>query len=151
MRFVTFETNENSIKLWGEKYIDWTKPIRVLEGVIDALFVDNSLALAGASVNKALEYIKAKQKIALGKTDKSKIVICLDNDYKENQQVLDLLKNRIKENYSVLIYDKKFNKKDMNAIITKSKWTIAELNAYIEKRTFTGLRATLELSQQGVK
>lgn len=146
-RFNTFELKENSIKLWGEFRINWSKQVFVLEGAIDAMFVDNAVALAGSSVYDSFEYIKMKQLQELGKNDLSKIVVCYDNDYKDNKEILKQLKKRLQEGYSVVIYDKQFKSKDINNIILDYDWTQEEVNEYLKKRVFFGLKATLELSK----
>lgn len=146
LRYITLEINSNSIKLYGLDDIDWNQPIRILEGPIDAMFVDNSLALAGASISKAFDYISMKQIQETGKANKESVIVCYDNDYKSNKQIKNQLNNRIDEGYSVLIYDKIFTKKDMNAIILQG-WGVEKLNVYITKQTFKGLRAKLELSK----
>src|SRR5574343_378699 len=145
LRFITFEienettSNLNTIKLWGEQFIDWCKPIRILEGVIDAVFVENSLALAGASVNSAIEYIKMKQTQVLGKPNLKNIVFCLDKDYQWNIEIRKLLDKRIDDGYSVLIYDKRFIEKDINDMIVKQNWNEYKINDYITNRTFNVL------------
>lgn len=146
LRYITLEIKPDAIKLWGLDRIDWHKPIRVLEGPIDAMFVDNSLALAGASVTKAFDYITMRQLQETGKIDRSNIVVCFDHDYKSNKQVKDQLLARVDEGYSVLVYDKNFTTKDMNAIVLKG-WSRHSLQEYILSRTFKGLRAKLELSK----
>ena len=146
-RFLTLEINPDSVKLWGEFRINWEEPVYVLEGAIDAMFITNSVAMAGASVNSVFNYIKMKQLQDNGKEDIKNIVVCMDNDYKSNPQILKLLKKRLTEGYSVVIYDKEFKWKDINDAVIKGNWSQEKVNLYIKSRTFNGLRATLELSK----
>lgn len=145
-RFTTFELDENAPKLWGEFRIDWHQPVYVLEGPIDAMFINNGLAMAGASVNSSLTYIKNIQIQHLGYSDAKAICICYDNDYLSNNHILDQVIKRIDEGFSVVLYDKTFRWKDINEAYLLSNWDLETINNYIIKRTFTGLQAKLELS-----
>ncbi len=145
-RFTTFELDSAAPKLWGEFKIDWHKLVYILEGPIDAMFVNNAVALAGASVNSSLTYIKANQKLHLGEVDLTKLCFAYDNDYIYNEQILDLLIKRIDEGYSVLLYDNKFKWKDINDAFSVGKWSIEDINNYIVSRSFQGLKAKLEIS-----
>jgi transcription elongation factor Elf1 len=135
-RFTTFEVNENSLKIYGVDRIDWNKTVRIVEGPIDSLFVDNCLGMAGISQELLISYIK--------KMAKKEIVFCYDNDYRYNKEILNQLKKRIDEGFSVLIYDKRFKWKDMNDAI-KGGWSIERLNQYICERTFKSLWAKIEM------
>lgn len=146
-RFTTLEINPDSVKLWGELRIDWKEPVYVLEGAIDAMFIENSIAMAGASVSSVFSYIKMKQLQETGKENIKNIVVCMDNDYKTNPQILKLLKKRLTEGYSVVIYDKKFKWKDINDAILLGNWSQEKVNTYITSRTFNELRAILEMSK----
>lgn len=145
IRFITFEINESAPKLWGEFRVDWCRPIYVLEGPIDSMFIENSIALAGAAHSSSIEYIISQQKIHCEETDKKNIVICYDNDYRYNHEIMNQLNKRINEGFSVVLYDKKFKFKDINEAI-KSGWSIEEINTYVRERTFHGLSAKLEIS-----
>jgi hypothetical protein len=79
-RFTTFEVNEDSLKIYGLDRIDWNKTVRIVEGPIDSLFVDNCLGMAGISQDLLISYIK--------KRAKKDIVFCYDNDYKYNKEIL---------------------------------------------------------------
>lgn len=147
LRFITFELDKNAPKLWGENRIIWENPIYVLEGPIDAMFINNGLALAGAGVNSSLNYIIKNQELALGHNNLQNICICYDNDYLSNEEILLQLNKRIEGGFSVVLYNKEFQWKDVNDAYMKGNWSIERINKYISERTFTGLKAKLELSQ----
>lgn len=145
-RFTTFELDENAPKLWGEFRVNWHKPVYVLEGPIDAMFIDNGLAMAGASVGSSLNYIKNNQEQSLGYSDPKSICLCYDNDYLSNAAILLQVNKRINEGYSVVLYDKSFKWKDINDAHIIGGWDLGTINKYIVERTFTGLNAKLELA-----
>ena len=53
----TFRTRipEGNPKIWNLFQVDWKKSVFVFEGVFDAIFVENSIALLGADIPKKLE------------------------------------------------------------------------------------------------
>lgn len=139
-RFTTFEVNENGLKVWGIPWIDWTEPIHVFEGAIDAMFVNNAIAIAGASDSKFIQWILTKKK-------KDEIIFCFDNDYKKNPQVLKLVEKRIKDGFKILLFNKQFKWKDINAAVINGGWNGLQINKYIKDRIFYDLKAKLELAQ----
>jgi hypothetical protein len=140
-RFTTFEVNESGLKVWGIPWIDWTEPVHVFEGAIDAMFVNNAIAIAGASDTKFIQWILTKKR-------KDEIIFCFDNDYKKNPQVLKIVEKRIDDGFKILLFNKQFKWKDMNAAITTGYWSMPKLNSYIQNRVFYDLKAKLELSSQ---
>jgi hypothetical protein len=146
LRFVTFEIDKSAPKLWGEFRVNWSRPIYVLEGPIDAMFIINGVAIAGAAHSGTLTYIKEQQIEARGSLFLRDICLCYDNDYLSNPDVMNQLTRRIDEGFSVVLYDKKFKFKDINDAI-KGGWGIQDINTYVRERTFNGLAAKLELSR----
>jgi hypothetical protein len=145
-RFTTFEIDYGAPKLWGEFRVNWNKPVYILEGPIDAMFVINGLALAGAAHNNALYYIKEKQAEFRETPSLKDICLCYDNDYHSNANIMKQIIKRIDEGFSVVLYDKQFKFKDINDAI-KAGWSIQDINTYIRSRTFNGLAAKLEISK----
>lgn len=139
-RYIVLEVDNYLPKIWGIEYIDWKQPIYIFEGPIDAMCVPNSLALAGVSSDKSVEYI-------LNHTSKDNIVFSFDNEL-YNRDVLKQIRKKIEQGFSVVICDKNFKGKDINEIITKEIMTPDEIYKYLKDRTFSGLRAKVELSYQ---
>jgi len=142
LRYTTFELDSIAMKIWGLNSVNWNNRIYLFEGPIDAMCVDNALAMAGVSQSIVLSYLLSKQ------PNKHNICICYDSDYKTNSDILRELHRRIDSGYSVIIYDKQFIWKDINAAIEKGNWTHNEIKEYLENRTFKGMKAKLELSKQ---
>lgn len=144
-RFLTLKIDEVGPKLYGEKYVDWSEPTYVLEGPIDAMFIENGVANAGASTSMSYVVSNCMDRGA----PRSNICMLFDNDYTINTQVMAHVQRAVATGYSVVLFDDEFEGyKDINKAIT-SGWSISDVNYYIRKRTFSGLRAKLELSNIG--
>lgn len=136
MRYITFEV-DGGIKLFGYNEIDSTKTVSVLEGAFDSTFVYNSVANAGAA-----DYSNTDFLIRNG----FKLRFVYDRDYEYNAQVKKQLDERIKQGHKVVIYDRQFRYKDMNEAILDG-WSIETLNKYLDDRTFSGIKARIELTK----
>jgi transcription elongation factor Elf1 len=141
-RFITLELNDDT-KLYGRNRINWSDPVYVLEGPIDAMFIDNALATAGAAAGLyEVERMNREHGNAL-----SNICLLFDNDYTSNPEILDYVLKYANTGYSVVLFDKNFEGiKDVNDAVQNHGWTREEVNAYVRAVTYNGLRAKLELS-----
>lgn len=144
-RFLTIQVDGEGPKLYGENHVDWAQPVYVLEGPIDAMFIDNGVANAGAS--SSMSYVI--QQVTNSGKPLSNVCMLFDNDYSSNAQVMEHIIRGVNNGMSVVLFDKQFNGiKDINKAIT-SGWSRKEVNDYVRSRTFNGLRAKLELSPLG--
>ena len=50
LRYITVRIDEQYPKIYGLDRVDISKPIYVVEGPIDSLFVDNCIAVAGGDL-----------------------------------------------------------------------------------------------------
>lgn len=138
--FMVFEVNQIEIpKIWGMNIAKDDSEIFVTESPIDAMMIDNSIAMGGVGDFTVFNFINKKY---------SDVTYILDNDYEKNIQVMSRLSNLIKSNSKVVIYDKKFKKfKDLNDAIVNGRWSHDSLENYIRERTFRGPMAMLELAK----
>ncbi len=133
-RYLTLETGVGE-KIFGEDGLDYGKRVSVLEGALDAVFIPNSVAIAGAADKQNIQRV-------LDKT--SNVRFIFDSDYATNPDIKEKLNERINQGYEVVIYDRAFPYKDINDAI-KAGMSVNETNTYLNSRTFKGLRAKLEL------
>lgn len=137
VRYFTFEINEGQ-KIWGQERVDWNQRVFLMEGPFDAMFVNNGLAVAGASLLSAVKYV--------GEKAKAGFTLVFDRDYQTNPEVFLQFKKAVDRGLSVVMYDKRFTEKDINDAITNLHWSQSALNTYLRERSFSGLAAKLELS-----
>lgn len=108
-------------------FCDLTKDIIVCEGPIDALFLENSIAIATLNRNLNL--------------DVDKTIICLDNQPR-NRDVLNAYNKYINLGYRVFIWPKQIKQKDFNDYVLIG----GDPNTLIKENIFNGLKAKLQLS-----
>lgn len=139
-RYATFEIEENGLKFWGLDRVDFTKPVYLFEGPIDAMMIDNGVAFAGGNLRQGAKYLEGLVE--------SKLVLVYDADFKTNSDIFKDMSLAIKrDGRSVVIHDKEFEpNKDMNEAIC-SGWTKEEAQGYLERKTCSGLTAELKLTQ----
>lgn len=140
--FMVFQVNDINIpKIWGMNLVDPDKKVYATESPIDAMMINNSIAMGGVGDSAVYNFINEKYDSA---------TFILDNDYRTNVQVKKRLQNLISSNSSVVIYDRRFDRfKDLNDAIVRGGWSYDELEEYLIGRTFQGPRAMLELARAG--
>jgi hypothetical protein len=139
-KFLSFTILENYDNIFNENNLDFSKRISITEGSFDATHVNNCCSIFGINNIQRINYLKSIN---------PNIRIIVDNDYSYNHEVKKSLNYFIDNNFQVVIYDKQFKDiKDLNESIIRNKFTEESLNEYLDTRTFTGLRARLELAKQ---
>lgn len=141
LRYVTLFINEDKTKaIYGLDVVDVNKTVYLLEGPFNSLFVKNAVASAGATQRSKVDYICKNIK---------DVVLVYDCDYRSNADVMRSLEKSIEDGFKVVIYDDVFKSNDdINDIMIRLKWTESQLMEYLKSRTFSGLRAKLELSKR---
>lgn len=134
-KYLTITIDATTPKIFGIDRADFKKPIYIVEGPIDSLFLPNCVASVNASLvatARKLESIVSRENMTL----------IFDNEPR-NKVIVDLYQKAIKDGYKIVIWPKEVaNFKDINDLA---------LGGYdpvnlIKKNTFTGLRAQMELS-----
>jgi hypothetical protein len=135
IRYLTIKANKEGERLWyGLERIDPDKPLIVVEGPIDSLFLSNSVAMLGLS---------DPLNIPVG-VPTDKLVYALDNEPR-NKQVVDAVANLIDAGRSVCIWDSRVGGiKDINDMIL-SGIHAAQIESIVRERTLSGLSAKLAL------
>ena len=136
MRYLTLEISKGK-KIWGLFDIDWEKPVYIVEGPFDAMFVDNCLAVAGVSILSECKYF--------GEKCKAGYTLIFDKDYQINRAVYDQMVKAIEDGEKVVMFDKYFLGKDVNDAVMKGEWSSEELMQYLKEHTKSGLIAKLAL------
>ena len=128
-KYVNIKFIESSM-VYGLDRLDKGKPVYVVEGPIDSLFLDNCIALGGLAFSKLRELgLKPSQ------------VIMVYDDQPKNAFVVEALEKAIRRGYNVVIWGSgNALKMDINDLVINGFDPLK----IIRERTFSGLLAELE-------
>lgn len=127
-RYITIMLKDRQ-KVFGLEKIDFTRPYYIVEGQFDSMFIENSLAMAGAD----LDVSKLK--------NPENATVILDNEPR-NAQIVKRLKELIDEGRQVVIWRNGLKGKDINEMVLAG----VNIKKEIETKQFKGLEAAFELS-----
>ena len=128
LRYLTIKIKEQAPLIFGMDRVDMKKPILVVEGPIDSLFLDNCIAVAGTAFGKVHE---------LGLPD---VTIIFDNQPR-NAELVKLMSVAIDASAKVVIWPQKYeNLKDINDMVMAG----LDVKKITRQNTFQGLEAKLK-------
>lgn len=135
-KYITIIINKKIPKIFGIGKINFQKEVQIVEGPIDSLFLDNSLASVNASLvstaNRILPYI-----------NKSLITIVYDNEPR-NKQIVKMYQDSINQGFNTVIWPTSPEKKeDINDLILMGK----DPKKIIKANTYSGLHAQLQFQK----
>lgn len=125
LRYITVKVFEDRPLIFGLNKVNNDKDVIVVEGPIDSLFLNNSIAIAGTSLTKTNNNIT-----------KEKMIVVFDNQPR-NKEVCKIILKTIKNGYKVVIWPQNIFEKDINEMVLSGK----DVNKIIEQNTFIGLEA----------
>jgi transcription elongation factor Elf1 len=132
-KYITIVLDDEKPKIWGLDDVLFSKTTYVFEGVLDAMFIQNSIATAGGDLSSSVT-----------KLPKDKIVIVYDNEPRsiETRKKLD---KAIINGYNVCIWPTNLEHKDVNIMILAG--LSADFIRYIiDTNTYRDLKAKLALN-----
>lgn len=132
-KYLYIKTDENSTNIYGLWRIDPAHKIIAVEGQIDSLCLDNTIAVGGADYSNPV--LKSLQ---------SNLIIVPDNDFVRNPQVANQVDKAIKMGYTISLFPDGFRYKDINEAIQNGV-NPTELRNSILSNAKYGLEAKLEL------
>ena len=129
LRYITVKVKDGVPLLFGIDVVNKTKPIYVVEGPIDSLFLDNAIAVGGTSFSK------------LDQTglDKDKLIVIFDNQPR-NKEVCKLIEKNIELGYNVVLWPQTIVEKDINEMVMAGH----NVKKIIKDNTFNGLTAKMK-------
>lgn len=135
-KYITIIINKKIPKIFGIGKINFQKEVQIVEGPIDSLFLDNSLASVNASLvstaNRILPYI-----------NKSLITVVYDNEPR-NKQIVKMYQDSINQGFNTVIWPTSPDKKeDINDLILMGK----DPKKIIKANTYSGLQAQLQFQK----
>ncbi len=136
LRYYNLKVNDNNPLLYGQGKLDHSKKVFILEGIIDSLFIDNSLAACSAGFQNAINYCKKNN---------LDYVLVFDNEPK-NEAIRRVIEKYINKGENIVIFSHfPFKGKDINEMILKN--SKIQIQKEIEQRIYSGLLAKLEFHQ----
>lgn len=129
LRYLTIMIDESKPKMFGLDDVNFDKKYYVVEGPIDSLFLDNSVAMAGADGSSD----------GLKNTDNA--VFVFDNEPR-NKEICNRMETMLDRGFKLCIWPDKLVDKDINDMI------LSGLNPQdiIDSNTYSGLQGKLQLS-----
>jgi transcription elongation factor Elf1 len=132
LRYITIKIDHDKPKIYGLDRVVTDKTLYVVEGPLDSLFLENSVAMAGADVD--LAYFDAFDDV----------VFVFDNEPRK-PEIINRINSIIEKNYKVVVWPDSLKEKDINDMILSGIDTF-ELRKIISKNTVSGLKAKLRLT-----
>jgi len=129
-KYITIKFDESKQKIYGLDRLDLNKPVMITEGPIDSLFIENSIALAGAD---AVVNIQQKQ-----------CTMIFDNEPR-NKQIIERMIKAVDKKFNLVVWPKSLNIKDINDMIISGK-TSAQIQRLIYNNTYCGLEALQQIN-----
>ena len=128
MRYITVMLDEDAPKLYGLEKINTQKPIYILEGPFDSLFVENSVAMCGSDVD-------------IRSFGWSNYIWVFDNEPR-NREIVSRIERCINRGDKVIIWPSHIQEKDVNEMIL-AKYDICTI---LESSVYSELTAKLKLN-----
>ena len=129
MRYITIIFNEDKQKVFGLNNVKKDKPIHIVEGPFDSLFLENSVAMVGSDFNPR-------------SFDWSDYIWVYDNEPR-NRQIVERISNTIDRGDKVVIWPQQVTKKDINDMILVGH----NPQKIIETNTYQGIQAKIKLTE----
>lgn len=113
--------------VYGKEFLDKNKPVVVVEGPIDSMFIENSIAVTGSGFTK-IDF-------------DADFIYCLDNEPR-NKSIVNIMAKLLKEEKKVVIWPEKIKEKDINDMVING----IDANSVIHENVYSGAKALIKLS-----
>jgi DNA primase len=127
-KYITLKKNEKLRLIYGIEKVDKSKPIIIVEGPFDSLFLPNAIACLGVG-----NFLEIREKF-----QNQNLIFVLDNEPR-NKSVADTIKKLIDKNEKVCIFPQHIKEKDINDMVLNGM----NVHDIIEDNTHSGPSAML--------
>lgn len=131
LRYITVKIDETMPMIFGLEKLDKTKKTYIVEGPLDSLFLNNSVAVGGTDLKRALNYV-----------EKENTTLIFDNQPR-NPQLVSLVSQHL--NHNTFLWPETESAKDINDLVLNSNST--DLQSYVESHTYSGLTLRMKFAQ----
>lgn len=132
IRYITVKFSKDGRAIYGEDRLDYSKRVYVVEGPLDSVFLNNSVALAGSELAHAVKLFRD-------------CVIVYDNEPR-NSEITKKVEDAIRNGYAVCVWSDSVNEKDINDMVQAGR-TPAQVQKLIDDSTCSGLAALARFTQ----
>lgn len=122
-KYLTTILNKKIKKIFGLNRANFNKPLHVVEGPIDSLFIQNGIAVAQGDL-RIPKY-------------KSNSILIPDNEPR-NKEICNNIEKYLKQDYKVVLWPKEIESKDINQMVLSGMST-DEIQQIINTNTYSGL------------
>jgi transcription elongation factor Elf1 len=127
-KYITIKIDADADKIFGLDKVDRSKPIYIVEGPLDSLFLDNCIAMAGADFNF-----------------EGDITVVYDNEPR-NKEICRQIEKSIERGNKVCLFPESIQEKDINDMFIAGS-TKEEIQQLITDNTFSGVAAILRFAE----
>ena len=128
LRYITILLDDNKPKIFGLDEVNSKRPIYIVEGPFDSLFLGNSVAMAGSDIDcRAFGW--------------SNYIWVYDNEPR-NRQIVERITKSIDRGEKVIIWPNTIKEKDLNDMVLAGH----NVKSIVKSNTYEGLEAKLKLT-----
>jgi len=127
-RYITIKCEESVRLIYGIERIDKSKPIFVVEGPIDSLFLPNAIACLGSG-----NFLEIRERL-----QNQNLIFVLDNEPR-NKNIMNIAQKLIDKNEKVCIFPSSIKEKDINDMVLNN----LDVCGIIQNNTFSGISAKM--------
>ncbi len=133
LRYIKLNFSGEDKIYYGKNRVDTSKPVRIVEGAFDSMFLHNCLASGDSALMTVAEDVSAKEKILI-----------YDNEPR-NSQIVQLMEKAINKGYTVVIWPDFIVGKDINEMLLNG-FNIDLVENIIRENAYSGLKAKLKFT-----
>jgi transcription elongation factor Elf1 len=131
LKYITIILDDTQPKIYGLDNIDWNKKIYIVEGPFDSMFLNNSIAMVGADIDR----------VFFDSNSKTDFIMVYDNE-KRNKQIVDRMQKSIDMSFPTVIWPDTIDQKDINDMVLSG----LNVQSVIESNVYSGLQAKTKLT-----
>lgn len=135
-KYISIFFEDEHIRLFGIDEYKSNKRAYLFEGPIDAMFIENGLAMAGGSIDPRIKII------GLNNTN---VTVVYDNE-RRNKDIIRRMEDAIEQGYSICVWPDDVKQKDINDMIRAGMISL-DIQKIIDTNTYSGLQACFKITQ----
>jgi len=133
-KYITIKLDDDMPKIFGLDTLDDTKPILLLEGPLNTLFLNNAVAATGSNLESYADSLDDP-------------ILVYDNDSR-NKNIVKAVEKSIQSGRKVVLWDNTFKPtEDVNDIANNYNITPEKLTQYLIDNSYSGLEAELKFTE----